>query len=48
MRSKVTKVLDKYYFKELTGSELAGQLKKSMEIKKGINTLDQLSSFLST
>lgn len=45
-RSKMVKVMDQYYFKELEGDELKSQLEKCFIIRNDVNTMDQLSALI--
>lgn len=45
-RSKMVKVLDSYYFKELKGDELKIQLEKCFVIRNDIRTTEQLSALI--
>jgi len=44
-RSRMVKVLDKWFFQELPPDELKRQLDRKVVMKSGIHTMDQLSDF---
>jgi len=46
MRSKMVKVLDNYYFKELKGDELTRLIASAVEVRPDITTMEQAEKMM--
>jgi hypothetical protein len=46
MRSKMVKILDKFYFKELTDDEFNSKLEAAVKVIPSMKTIDEVSNLM--